>query len=189
VPADLPERRFAGVTLARIVRPHGRRGEVAAEILSDFPERLPALRDAYLAGGRGEPRRVAIRSCWLHKQQVIFHFEGSESISDAERLRGLEVQIPLAERPPLPAGRYYITDLIGCEIRERDGSRLGRVRDVQFLGPSEREGVSSAPLLVVESPEGELLIPLAQEICTRIDLAARRIEVVLPDGLRELNLE
>ncbi|HJY85353.1 MAG TPA: ribosome maturation factor RimM [Candidatus Acidoferrales bacterium] len=173
-----------GVTLARIVRPHGRRGEVAAEILSDFPERLPALREAYLAGGGCEPRRIAIRSCWLHKQQVIFHFEGSESISDAERLRGLEVQIPLAERMPLPAGRYYITDLIGCEIWQRDGSRLGRVRDVQFLG----EGVASAPLLVVESPEGELLIPLAKEICTRIDLAARRIEVVLPDGLRELNL-
>ena len=171
------------VTLARIVRPHGRRGEVAAEILTDFPERLTSLREAYLWSGEGEPRRVAIRSCWLSRSrggQAIFHFDGCESIADAERLRGYEVQVPLAERLPLPPGRYYVTDLIGCEVRERDGTRLGSVRDVEMLG----EGT---PLLVVETPRGELLVPLAEEICTRIDVAARRIEVVLPEGLRELN--
>ncbi len=175
-----------GVTLARIVRPHGRRGEVAAAILTDFPERLTSLREAYLWSGTGEPRRVGIRSCWLSRSrggQAIFHFDGCEGIADAERLRGYEVQVPLAERLPLPAGRYYVTDLIGCEVRERDATPLGRVRDVELPG----EAPQGTPLLVVKTPLGELLIPLAEEICTRIDVAARRIEVVLPEGLRELN--
>jgi 16S rRNA processing protein RimM len=146
----------ARVTLARILRSRGRIGEVAAEILTDFPNRLTGLDAAYLWDGLGEPRRVAIRSCWLHKGQAIFHFEGSDSISDAERLVGLEVQIPLAERMPLPAGTYYISDLIGCEVWE-SGSLLGSVRDVQRTG----EGLPGTPLLIVEAGEGELLIPLA----------------------------
>ena len=185
----------AGVTVARVLRPHGRRGEVATEILTDFPERLTLLKHAYLCDDKRDAahrhgslanteqvgRRVKVRSCWLsHSRggQAIFHFEGSDSISDAEKLVGLEVRIPLTERAPLPGGSYYVTDLIGCEVRE-NGSAVGVVRDVEFTG--------GTPLLAVDSPNGEVLIPLAQEICVSVDLAARRIDVILPEGLRELN--
>jgi 16S rRNA processing protein RimM len=181
----------ATVTVARIVRPHGRRGEVAAEILTDFPERLKRLAAVELSDGGPStaariPRRVTVRSCWLsHSRggQAIFHFEGSDSISDAEKLVGLEVQIPLTERMRLPSDSYYITDLIGCEVREKDGGVIGLVRHVQVPG----EAVSGTPVLTVDSPQGELLIPLAQEICVRVDTGARFIEVVLPEGLRDLN--
>ena len=180
--------------MARVLRPHGRRGEVAAEILTDFPERLKRLKsvelwDARKGAGTDARRKVAVRSCWLSQSrggQAIFHFEGSDSISDAEKLRGLEVQIPLKERMRLPAGSYYVTDLIGCEVRERDsGAAIGRVSDVEFGGEAE----SGTPILAVDSPRGEILIPMAQEICVAIDVAARRIEVVLPEGLLELNRE
>lgn len=173
------------VTLARILRPRGRRGEVAAEIFTDFPERLTRLTSAELWDGKNPPRRVAIRECWLHNGRAIFLFEGSDSISDAERLAGLEVQVPLSERVPLAAGSYYITDLIGCEVFQVAGGaseKLGEVRDVQSAG----EAVAGTPNLAVATPRGELLIPLANEICTRIDTAARRIDVVLPDGLLDL---
>ncbi|MGA8766789.1 MAG: ribosome maturation factor RimM [Candidatus Acidiferrales bacterium] len=187
------------MTVARILRPHGRRGEVACEILTDFPERLKRLKSAELRGVRGDghsdiARRVAIRSCWLSQSrggQAIFHFEGSDSINDAEKLVGLEVQIPFSERMALPAGSYYITDLAGCEVREalasspagETGATIGHVRDVQIPG----QGVAGTPILVVDSPHGELLIPLAQDICVRVDTAARAIDVVLPEGLRDLN--
>ena len=109
---------FIPLTLARILRPWGRRGEVAAEILTDFPERLTERREAWLAA-EGKARRPAkILSCRLHLGQAIFHFEGVESISDAETLRGLEVQVPLSERAPAGEGRHYIADLIGCAIWE-----------------------------------------------------------------------
>lgn len=172
--------------MARVLRPHGRRGEVACEILTDFPERLKSLKSVGLIGVRGQERRVAVRSCWIsHSRggQAIFLFEGADSISDAEKLVGLDVQIPLSERMALPSGSYYITDLAGCEVREKDGAAVGRVRDVQAIG----EGVTGTPILVVDSPRGELLIPLAQDICVRVDIAARVIEVVLPEGLRDLN--
>lgn len=174
------------VTVARILRPHGRRGEVATEILTDFPERLTQLKTVFLWDGAAEPRPASVLGCWVsHSRggQAIFHFEGCGSITDAESLVGLEVQIPLSERMPLPDGSYYVTDLIGCEVRDSKGVALGRVRDVQIAG----EGAQGTPLLSIDAPEGELLIPLAQEICVAVDVTARLIEVSLPEGLRDLN--
>ncbi|MGB6200680.1 MAG: ribosome maturation factor RimM, partial [Candidatus Acidiferrales bacterium] len=173
----VPAGSFEGVTLARIVRPHGLRGEVAADILTDFPERLPALKRVWLSDGRTPPRPVASLSCRLHNRQAIFLLEGFHSIDDAEKLRGLEIQVPLAERVKLGAGQYFVTDLIGCEVIEAGATvPLGRVRDVPKAG---------TPLLAVDTAEGELLIPFAAVFCTAIDLAARRIVVSLPEGLRE----
>jgi 16S rRNA processing protein RimM len=177
---------FAALTLARLLRPWGRRGEVAAEILTDFPERLAVLRQAWLADGRHPPRPVTILSCRLHRGQAVFQFEGTASISDAEKLRGLELQVPLSHRARLPSGRYYISDLIGCAVWEENASApLGAVREVQPL--SAPSGGVESWLLAVDTPQGELLIPLAAEICTRVDTDARRIDVRLPEGLRQLN--
>jgi 16S rRNA processing protein RimM len=178
----------ATVTLARIVRPWGRRGEVAAEILTDFPARLTKLREVFLAKDGAPARNVAVRSCRIHLGQAVFHFAGSDSISDAERLRGLEVQVP-GGRVKLDPGRHYLSDLAGCEVRDAEsGEALGTVREVQDARDAGRG--ASAPeswVLVVAGRDGELLIPLAAEICTTIDVTARRIEVRLPEGLRDLN--
>ena len=117
--------------------------------------------------------------------QAIFHFAATDSVDDARKLVGLEVQVPFEDRVKLPAGSYYISDLVGCAVREKDGPDVGTVRDVEIHG----DVISGTPNLVVDTARGELLIPLAQEICVDVDLAARRIVVVLPEGLRELNLE
>jgi 16S rRNA processing protein RimM len=175
---------FSGLTLARVLRPWGRRGEVAAEVLTDFPKRLTALKAAWLCDGRNPPRPVSIRSCRMHIGQAVIHFAGIESINDAERLRGLELQIPFSERAEVSPGRHYISELLGCEIWEHGADApLGSVREVLNNG-----GRAESWVLAVETPRGELLIPLAAEICTRIDTEAKRIEVRLPEGLRDLNL-
>ncbi len=98
---------------------------------------------------------------------------------------GLEVQVPRADRVKLPAGSYYISDLVGCAVREKDGSDMGIVREVEIHG----DEISGTPNLVVDTARGELLIPLAQEICVDVDTAAQRIVVVLPEGLRDLNFK
>jgi 16S rRNA processing protein RimM len=192
------------VIVARILRARGNKGEVAAEILTDFPERLTRLREVFVgrADDKNEPRRVSLQSCWLsqnHRRQAVFHFEGVHSISDAEAFRGLDVLLPFEQRVALPAGQYFVSDLIGCSVFENPvlpptvssspcslaeaPSLLGTVRDVQFSG----EEISGTPLLEVETSHGEILIPLAVDICTKIDPAARRIDVILPEGLRDLN--
>ena len=142
---------WTGVTLARIVRARGRKGEVAAEILTDLPERLTRLREVWLWDGASEPRRVRVRACWLHKNQAIFHFEGCDSISDAEKLAGLDVQGPLSERVKLPTGKYYVTDLIGCEVWE-----LKEARETKETEEAKDETISSASLASFASSASRL---------------------------------
>jgi 16S rRNA processing protein RimM len=192
------------VLVARILRARGNKGEVAVELLTDFPERLTKLKDVYIgpAGGKMEPRQVALKNCWLsqnHRGQAVFHFQGVDSISEAEKYRGMEILLPFEQRVTIPAGQYFVSDLIGCSVFENSvatpvvasspcslgeaPSLLGTVRDVQIPG----EDFPGTPLLEVETSQGDLLIPLAVDICTRIDTVARRIDVVLPEGLRDLN--
>lgn len=175
----------ARVTVARVLRPHGRRGEVACEILTDFPERLTRLTSVEL-WKENSGQQTAVRSCWIsHSRggQAIFHFQNSDSISDAEKLVGLEVQIPFADRVQLPRGSYYVTDLIGCEVWTAQGTKIGVVNDVQFTG----EGVVGTPILAIDSPRGEVLVPLAEEICVEIDVETKRILVAPLEGLLDLN--
>jgi 16S rRNA processing protein RimM len=170
------------VAVARIVRPQGRRGEVAAEILTDFPERFARMHKAYLAepGGPAEPVRV--EDAWPHKGRIILKFAGVDSITEAERLRGMEVLVPLAERTPLSRDQYYVSDLEGCRVLvERDGAtrEVGKVVGLDATG-----GVD---VLRVETPRGEVLIPLAQEICKRIDTESKVVIIDPPEDLLELN--
>ena len=134
-----------------------------------------------------------------HPGMGVFHFAGCTTISEAETLRGCDVLLPFEQRVELAAGQYFVTDLIGCTVFElpaepaklssppcsmEEAPRvLGSVRDVFFTGA----GVAGTPLLQVETPSGELLVPLAEDICTRIDVAARRIDVRLPEGLGQVN--
>jgi 16S rRNA processing protein RimM len=196
------------VIVARILRPRGNKGEVAAELLTDFPKRLTGMTEVFIGARDGrqtdEPRLIALKSCWLsqnHKGQAVFHFEGCNSISEAEKFRGHDVFLPIEKRVTLGPGHYFVDDLIGCSVFETSESSsvvssspcslatapalIGVVRDVQFTG----EGVSGTPILAVDTSSGELLVPLAEDICANINTRARRIEVVLPEGLRDLNLK
>ena len=188
--------------IARILRPRGNKGEVLAELFTDFPARLSSLSKVYLRSGPAGPQAVELKNFWVdrnHPENGIFHFAGSTSIDDAEKLRGCEILLPIADRVELPAGKYFVSDLIGCTVFETPASRntlsspagameyppraLGTVWDVFFPG----EGVAGTPLLQVETPAGELLVPLAEDFCRRIDIAKRRIDVTLPEGLSDLD--
>jgi len=195
-----PEQKF--VAVARILRARGNKGEVAAELLTDFPERLPEIKNMFLGAESGARRGVVLREFWVdrnHPGKAVFHFEGIDSINEAEKLRGLEVQIPFEQRAQVPSGSFFVTDLIGCSVFEIAATAspmrsspcslaeaptlLGKVRDVYFPG----KGQPGTPLLAVDSWRGEVLVPLAEDICTMIEITARRIEVKLPEGLRDLN--
>jgi 16S rRNA processing protein RimM len=190
------------VLVARIVRPRGNKGEVLAELFTDFPARLSSRLQIFLRQNQGEPRATGLQNFWVdrnHPEHGIFHFEGCSSIDAAEKLRGYDVLIPVADRVKLPSGKYFVSDLIGCSVFENPVAEsklsspacameeapclVGTVRDVFFPG----EGTAGTPLLQVETAAGELLVPLAEDICRRIDVAARRIDVTLPEGLSDLN--
>ena len=188
------------VWLARIRRTQGRKGEVFAEILTDFPEKFAERKQLWLLQGETvrpgaklnakvpenqAARRVELVAHWSHKGGIVLHFAGVGSISAAEPLIGFIVAIPKAERASLDQDQAYIDDLIGCTLVDVAGARLvevGRVEDVDLAaGPT--------PLLVVEGSSGEVLVPFAKSYLRRVDLEGKRLEMALPQGLIELNTE
>ena len=172
--------------LARIRRPQGRKGEVFADILTDFPEKFAERKQLWLlseGASASSPREAELTNHWLHKGGVVLHFSGIDSISAAETLTGLIVAIPLAERTPLADDEIYIADLIGCTLVDVAGTEpvaVGEIEDVdRTAGP--------VALLVVQGKAGEVLVPFAKDFVRRIDLEAKRVEMALPEGLIDLN--
>jgi 16S rRNA processing protein RimM len=170
----------ARVTVGRIVRPQGNRGQVVVAPDTDFGSERFVPGAAFHGAGPDGARRLVVTESRPHDARWVIGFEGVSTIDDAEALRGIELQVPEADLTPLEAGQYYLHDLVGCEVHADSDGPIGVVVRVD-LG-------TGTPVLVVEHGTfGEVLVPLAEEICRRIDVAARRIDIAPPAGLVELN--
>lgn len=178
------------ITVARIVRPQGRYGEVLAELATDFPERFHALKRVILSEDEGragslstrdtQTRQFEVERSWLHKGRVVLKLAGVDSIDQANRLRGFLVMVPYGERAALPAGAYFVHELKGCRVCTQTGSEIGTVIEV--------EPTAGVPLLHVQNPQNKvILIPLARAICRMIDAEAKLIIIEPPGDLLELN--
>jgi len=197
----LPRDEHDWVWLALLRRTQGRKGELYAEILTDFPEKfaerkqLWLLRDSTSAQRAGQapaqssalPRQVTLANHWLHKGGVVLHFEGVNSINDAETLAGLIVAIPREQRAPLAEDEAYIGDLIGCTVFDVTTGQPVLIGDVEFVDRT----AGPVPLLVLRSADAgrteEILIPFAKSYLRKVDVEAKRIEMALPAGLIDLN--
>ena len=172
------------ILLARLVRTQGRRGELLADILTDFPERFSERTHVWLLppDRKIPPREADIERHWLHKGRIVLKFAGTDSISDAEAYRGWHVAIPREARVPPSDDAVYIADMIGCRvIDEAGGVDLGPVLDVA------RGEAGAADMLVLKRGEEELLIPFAKAYLVAVDLDAREFRMRLPAGLTEIN--
>jgi 16S rRNA processing protein RimM len=180
------------VWLARIKRTQGRKGEVFAEILTDFPEKFAERRRLWLlksnsSGAAAVPdqaREVELVHHWMHKGGIVLHFAGVDSISAAEELAGYVVAIPQAERAQLDDGDVFIGDLIGCTLVDVAGPEpvaVGEIEDV------DRSAGPVAILVVRGESDIEILIPFAKDYLRRVDVDGKRVEMALPEGLVELN--
>jgi 16S rRNA processing protein RimM len=168
------------VTIARVVRSRGNRGEVAAEDLSDGDQRFTEGARLCLKDPSGKRSESVLERSWRHQGRLILKFVGVDSIGDAELLRGSEVQILRSELGPPPEGEFYFDDLIGAKIVEAGtGREIGEVEDVVEAG--------GPMLLQVRAAGREVLIPFAKHICVEIEPENGVIRVRLPEGLEELN--
>jgi 16S rRNA processing protein RimM len=184
--------------LAHLLRPQGRKGEVLAELLTDFPDRFEGGARVYLAkpgyaGTAANARAIAITGHWLpvgrNHGRVVLALEGIDSIEKAEELAGLDVLVPAEERIELEDDAEYISDLIDCVVYDGD-AKVGRVTGVEFPATADgnRRLADAAPLLTVETDAGnEVLIPYVQAFLVRVSAEEKRIEMKLPEGLVELN--
>jgi 16S rRNA processing protein RimM len=176
------------VTLARVVKTQGRRGEVAAEIHSDIPDRFARGMKLFALGQSGTRREVEIEDLWPHKGLLVLKFAGIDSISDVAALIGAELQVPRSQRRQLEPGWTFVSDLIGCTLFDH-GREIGHIDDVQF-------GAGEAPLLVVlpagargqKSPRDNIFeIPFAEAYLEDVDLQRREMRMNLPEGMLEIN--
>lgn len=167
------------VVVGRIARPHGLRGQVSVIPETDFiAERF---RPGALVWTRwaGRDEQLTIASARVQNGRPVIGFEGLLSIEAVERLAGLELRVPEASLQPLGPGRYYEHQLVGCAVEAAGGRGVGTVVRV--------EGGAGGSRLVVQGPRGEILVPLAGDICVEIDVGARMIRIDPPEGLLELN--
>ena len=169
--ADLPER----VTVGRVIRPHGVRGEVTVTVLTDVPGRFAPGTTLLLAREEGGPAvPVVVESERPHKSGVAVRFAGTEDRDRAEELRGAWLEVERSQVPAAPPGTYYHYELLGC--RCFDGERdLGQVVEVIEDG--------GGLLLIVEDGERQVPVPFVASFLREVDVAAGRIELALPPGL------
>ena len=172
------------LAIARVIRPRGRKGEVVVEVLTDFPERFTALRRVHLDVPGGPPEPVEVAASWWHRDALVVRFAGVDSIAEAGRLRGRLVLVPRDQRTRLGPNQYYLWELIGCAVVRRSGEAVGTVTGIEPTGGVDLLKVRAEGASIDAQ---DLLIPVAEEICTAIDVAARRIVIEPPEGLLDLN--
>jgi 16S rRNA processing protein RimM len=162
-----------------VLKTQGRRGEVAAEVHSDVPDRFHQGMRLWALADDGSRRDLKVEELWPHKGHLVFKFAEIDSISAAEALVSRELQVPAQERAQLEPGWAYVSDLVGCTVFDQD-REIGRVEDVQF-------GAGEAPLLILKAGSQEYEIPYAEAFLKSADLSGKRIQMSLPEGMLDVN--
>ncbi|MBI3950104.1 MAG: 16S rRNA processing protein RimM [Acidobacteria bacterium] len=165
--------------IARITRTRGLRGEVSAEILTDYPDRFADVRDVYWQLPGGQLLILQLEEYWFHQGRLILKFVGYDTIDQAQQLVGGIVKIRQEDLVELETDEFFHFQLIDCEVVTTSGTLVGRVVNVMET--------TGTPLLIVRDDQGhERLIPFANTICPEVDIEAKRIRIDPPEGLLEL---
>lgn len=165
------------VAIARVARPHGLRGEVAADVLTDFPERFQDLENVVVLAEDQSRAELTIEGFRFQKGRVFLKFAGLDTVESVEPLRNAEICVPEDEAVELEEGEFYDWELEGCRVVTTDGTELGTVRELMRTGGTE--------ILVVQGTEKDYLVPFAEAICTEVDIENELITIDPPDGLLE----
>jgi len=167
------------LAIARIARPRGNKGEVIADLHTDFPDRFDGLSEVWLSWPDGRRERRVLTGSWPHQGRRVLKFEGADTISDAEPLAGAWVEIEAEQAVELPGGVYFDHDLVGCAVVDGAGRDLGVVSGI--------ERFPGNPQMVVRAGSGEFLLPAGGSFFLDVSIEHKRIVVDLPEGLVDLN--
>lgn len=163
------------VAIAVITKPRGIRGEVLANILTDFPERFDNLERVFAVNEKGEVSAIELEKFFFQKNRIVLKFKNFDSIEQAETLRDAEICIPETEAVELGEDEFFDWDLENCKVETLEGERIGIVKEIFRAG----ENIN----LVVEDGEKDFMIPFAKAICLSVDIENKLIKVDLPEGI------
>jgi 16S rRNA processing protein RimM len=163
------------ISIGRVLKPHGVKGEIRIEPLTDHPGRFRGLRRVYLTSPRGETKECIIRSVRTVDDSPLLLLEGYDSPERSRGLNGWLVQVPEEEAIPLPEGQYYRFELIGMEVESEAGEMLGRIIDIFPTGSND--------VYVMKAGRREVYLPATKEVIRQVDRKAKRMVIHVVDGL------
>jgi len=166
------------VIIARAVRPRGLKGEIVAELLTDFPDRFEDIEELVLVSLKGERTTKRLEDYWFQNDRVVLKLADCDDVEAAKELVGFQFAVPESERVPLPADHYYDWELEGCTVKVGAES-IGTVKSVLKTGGTEI-------LVIADESNKERLIPFADSIVIKVDAAQKTIVVDPPEGLLDL---
>ena len=167
------------ILVAHIVKTRGLRGEVVADLLTDFPERFESLKSLVGVSEVGTRRSLQIEEKWFHGDRLVLRFTGFDKVEQAKELVGYDLAVPSEQRVALPKDAFYEWELAGCRVKTIGGVDVGEVREIMRTGGVEI-------LCVIDHAGHERLIPMASDICVEIDTEHKLIRIDPPEGLLEL---
>jgi len=167
------------IVVAHIVKVRGLRGEVVADLLTDFPDRFEQLSALVAVSADGSRRSLQIEEQWFHGDRLVLKFTGFDQIEAAKELVGCDLAVPAEERVELPDDSFYDWELIGCRVETVSGQAVGEVREIMRPGGVEL-------LSVVDADNRDRLVPMAADIVVEIDKDQKLIRIDPPAGLLEL---
>ncbi len=165
------------VAIAKLAKSRGLRGEIVADVLTDFPERFDDLETVIALLPDGTKQALKIERFFFQKGRIVFKFAGFDSIEAVEIFRGAEICVPESEAVELDTDEFFDWELEDCEVETVTGEKIGRVKELLRTGGTE--------ILVVQGADKDYLIPFAETICTSVDVKNKLIKVDLPEGLLE----
>jgi 16S rRNA processing protein RimM len=167
------------IAVARIVKVRGIRGEVVADLLTDFPDRFAGLASLVAIDADGSRRSLQIEEQWFHGDRLVLKFAGFDQIEESKKLVGCELAVPADERIELPQDSFYDWELIGCRVETTSGQTVGDVKQIVRTGKAEL-------LSVVDADGRDRLVPMVDDIVVEIDKDKKLIRIDPPKGLLEL---
>jgi len=167
------------IVVAHIVKTRGLRGEVVADLLTDFPGRFEKLETLIGISSDGSKRSLQIEEQWFHGNRLVLKLVGFDSIDEAKELVGYDLAVPAEDRVELPQDSFYEWELVGCAVETIDGQQIGVVKEIMRTGGVEI-------LKVVDETGRDRLIPMASDIVVKIDKEEKLIRIDPPEGLLEL---
>ncbi len=163
------------VTIAKTVKTRGLRGELVADLLTDFPERFDDLERVFAVCADNKTSELELEKFWFQKDRVILKFKDVDSIEAAEKWRDCEICVPESEAVELEDDEYFDWELENCTVETLGGAKIGVVQELMRTVATE--------ILVVKGAEKEYLIPFAETICVEVDIENKLIRVDAPEGL------
>jgi 16S rRNA processing protein RimM len=167
------------IVVAHIVKVRGLRGEVVADLLTDFPDRFDELTSLIALSPEGSRRSLQIEEHWFHGNRLVLKFTGFDQIEEARELVGCDLAVPVDDRVELPQDTFYDWELIGCRVETVDGQAVGVVREIFRPGGVEL-------LVIVDDTGRDRMVPMAADIVVEIDKDRKLIRIDPPAGLLEL---